>query len=195
VVDSETAKGYGFNKKVTAIRQFGKYLNSVGEDAYVLPEKFVSHDNRKIPYVLTDMELSALFSAIDKLPENRAEPFVTEIAPVLFRLIYTCGLRPNEGREPRRNNINLETGEILITHTKRNKEHLYQCGMDLTLVSQWLGHVNLETTKVYAHADTELKRKAIASATQQSNPLRTSFNPTRFKVTDEEMLKRLYGLK
>lgn len=27
--------------------------------------------------------------------------------------------------------------------------HLYQHGMDLTLVSQWLGHVNLETTLIY----------------------------------------------
>jgi len=39
--------------------------------------------------------------------------------------------------------------------------HLYQHGMDLTLVSQWLDHVNLETTLIYAHADTEHKRRAI----------------------------------
>lgn len=41
---------------------------------------------------------------------------------MLFRLIYTCGLRPNEGRELLAENVNLETGEILITHTKHNKE-------------------------------------------------------------------------
>ena len=39
-----------------------------------------------------------------------------EILPVLFRLIYTCALRPNEGRELLAENDNLETGEILITH-------------------------------------------------------------------------------
>ncbi len=27
--------------------------------------------------------------------------------------------------------------------------HLYQHGMDLTLISQWLGHASLETTLVY----------------------------------------------
>ena len=42
--------------------------------------------------------------------------------------------------------------------------HLYQHGMDLTLISQWLGHASLETTLVYAHADTEAKRKAIEKA-------------------------------
>ena len=36
--------------------------------------------------------------------------------------------------------------------------HLYQHGMDLTLISQWLGHAHLDTTLIYAHADTEQKR-------------------------------------
>jgi len=72
--------------------------------------------------------------------------------------------------------------------------HLYQHGMDLTLVSQWLGHKNLETTLVYAHADTEHKRKAIETATSSSNPLAKKISSPRFTVNDEETLKRLAGL-
>jgi hypothetical protein len=72
--------------------------------------------------------------------------------------------------------------------------HLYQNGMDLTLVSQWLGHAQLETTLIYAHADTEQKRAAIEKATRRSNTLQES--PTaHFDVNDDEILKRLYGLK
>ena len=73
--------------------------------------------------------------------------------------------------------------------------HLYQEGMDLTLVSQWLGHSQLETTQIYAHADTEHKRKAIAAATPQDNPLYSKLNSARYTVTDEETLKKLAGLK
>jgi len=73
--------------------------------------------------------------------------------------------------------------------------HLYQQGMNLVLVSEWLGHAHLETTQVYAHADTEHKRKAIAAATTPNNPLNAQFSPERFTVTDEDMLKRLTGLK
>jgi len=123
-LDNETKLGYGFNGIAGSIRQFGKYLNAIGEDAYVLPEKFGHHVNRLIPYILTDTELSALFASIDKLPTDNAEPFLAEIAPVLFRLIYTCGLRPNEGREILHSNINHDTGEVLIDHTKRNKERI-----------------------------------------------------------------------
>ena len=73
--------------------------------------------------------------------------------------------------------------------------HLYQEGMDLTLISQWLGHSQLETTQIYAHADTEHKRKAIEAATPQENPLTAHLNSARFTVNDEEMLKKLVELK
>ena len=73
--------------------------------------------------------------------------------------------------------------------------HLYQHGMDLTLVSQWLGHAHLETTMIYAHADTELKRKAIEKATSMQSPLNDKSAVPQFDVSDDEVLKRLYGLK
>lgn len=73
--------------------------------------------------------------------------------------------------------------------------HLYQHGMDLTLVSQWLGHSNMETTLIYAHADTEHKRKAIEAAVPNDSPMKELVNPTRFTVDDDEQLRRLYGLR
>ena len=73
--------------------------------------------------------------------------------------------------------------------------HLYQQGMDLTLMSQWLGHANLETTQVYAYADTEHKRNAIAAATPADNFLHAKLAPERFTVSDEDTLKRLMGLR
>lgn len=73
--------------------------------------------------------------------------------------------------------------------------HLYQHGMDLTLIAQWLGHANLETVLVYAHADTEHKRRAIEAAVPESSPMKRFVNAERFTVSDDETLKRLYGLK
>lgn len=73
--------------------------------------------------------------------------------------------------------------------------HLYQHGMDLTLVSQWLGHAQLETTLIYAHADTEQKRRAIESAIDPDSPLKAKLNLERFTVNDEDVLKQLYGLR
>jgi len=69
------------------------------------------------------------------LPSTK-KPFLNEIAPTLYRLIYTCGLRPNEGRELLAENISLETGEILITHTKRNKERFVVMSDDMRTLAR-----------------------------------------------------------
>lgn len=66
--------------------------------------------------------------------------------------------------------------------------------MDLTLVSQWLGHANLETTLVYAHADTEHKRRAIETATA-SGGLPANISAKRFTISDDDTLKHLTGLR
>lgn len=90
----------------------------------------------------------------------------------------------------------IEVPESVHPHMFRHSRamHLYQNGMDLTLVSQWLGHANLETTQIYAHADTEHKRIAISAATPSDNPLISKLNPERYTISDEETLKRLTGL-
>lgn len=90
-----------------------------------------------------------------------------------------------------------EVPENVHPHLFRHSRamHLYQEGMDLTLVSQWPGHAQLETTEIYAHADTEHKRKAIAASTPQDNPLYTKLNSARYTVNDDELLKQLTGLR
>ena len=70
--------------------------------------------------------------------------------------------------------------------------HLYQHGMDLERISQWLGHSQLETTLIYAHADTEDKRKAIEAAL--GDGVTGQLNNAPYTVDDEEILRKLYGL-
>lgn len=72
---------------------------------------------------------------------------------------------------------------------------LYQNGVDLSLVSQWLGHSRVETTLIYAHADTEIKRQAIEKAVPPESELKQFLNAERYTIDDEDLLKRLCGLK
>jgi len=131
-VDSAVVTPRGLTGAAATIRQFGKYLNAIGEEAYILPDKFAPSKTTFVPYNFTDDELSSLFTEIDRLPPYKNEPFFHEIAPVMFRLIYTCGLRPNEGRELLTENINLDSGEILITKTKQKKERIVVMSDDMT---------------------------------------------------------------
>ena len=138
-IGDASASSYDIAQRVASIRQFARYLCAIGEEAYILPEKFAPLKSKAAAYIFTDAELTALFRAIDQLPPTKKEPFLNETAPVLFRLIYTCGLRPNEGRELLEQNVNLETGEILITHTKRNKERLVVMSDDMLAFARKYG--------------------------------------------------------
>ena len=70
--------------------------------------------------------------------------------------------------------------------------HLYQAGMPLALLTEWLGHADPETTLVYAHADTEMKRHALEKA---NSPTAQSPLPAPLWHDREDIIRRLCGLK
>jgi len=119
-IDFESAS---IPNKTTAIRNFAKYMQAHGCDAYELAANGQSREKgRFLPHMFTTEELRALFAAIDKIRPSLHHPYLPVILPAMFRLIYTCGLRPNEGRELLRDNIDFETGAIRIVNTKGKKE-------------------------------------------------------------------------
>lgn len=71
---------------------------------------------------------------------------------------------------------------------------LYRKGVPLPLIAEWLGHSNLETTLIYAYADTEMKRAAIEKATGQNHPLRSTGTFTDEHPLDDDTIRKLYGL-
>lgn len=78
----------------------------------------------------------------------------------------------------------------MLRHTRAM--HLYRSGMPLHLLSQTLGHASEETTRIYAFADTEMKREAMAKA----DALRGgSPPPPAIWENDEDMILTLAGLK
>lgn len=81
----------------------------------------------------------------------------------------------------------------MFRHTRAM--HLYRGGMSLALLSEWLGHANLETTMIYAYADTEMKRRAISKATAVENPLKSGETISEVVMNDNQLMKTLYGLR
>jgi integrase len=131
-IDDETILSpCALNERASTIRQFGLYLCAIDEEAFVLTEKFCTNKTLNIPFNFTDSEITALFVAIDRLPADKGEPFLNEIAPTLFRLTYTCGLRPNESRELLRENVDLKSGVITIVNTKNRKDRIVVMSDDM----------------------------------------------------------------
>ena len=90
-----------------------------------------------------------------------------------------------------------EVPEHLYPHMFRHSRamHLYRNGMPLPLVAEWLGHSKMDITRqYYANADTTMKQEAIEKATSKLNPLINGELDIDWE-DDEELLKKLYGLK
>jgi integrase len=117
--------------KARTIRLLGKHLTAVGKESFILPDKLYPNKSSYHAHVFTDAELRSLFTATDNIENRPKEPFLNETIPVLLRLIYTCGLRPWEGRELLCRNVNLLTGEILITDTKGKKDRVVVMSDDM----------------------------------------------------------------
>lgn len=113
------------------IRQFGKYQSAMGKESFVLPDHFVLGESKFTPYIMTELELSSFFQAVDSLNYSACNPRAHLIAPVLFRLLYTCGLRPGEAREIKTTDVNLHTGEIMIRQNKQHKERIVVMSDDM----------------------------------------------------------------
>jgi len=70
---------------------------------------------------------------------------------------------------------------------------LYQAGMPLELLAQFLGHDDPMTTLVYAHADNDMKRRAIEKVAAVTGSIQRDVEEAAW-VNNDDMIKRLLGL-
>lgn len=117
--------------RIIPIRQLGKYMQRTGKQAFVIPDGLTGRRNRYVPHFFTREELSLFFKASDRLEYSRKSPARHLVVPVMFRLIYTCGLRPIEARRLKTSDVNLATGTIYIRESKGHKDRIIVVSEDM----------------------------------------------------------------
>ena len=114
---------YISESRVTVIREFAKFLIRSGIDAYVLPAGYYANRrSRYVPHIFNDRELKLFFKATDMMPPARNDSFRHLTVPVIFRLLFCCGLRPNEVIVIRNSDVEWDTGAITIRESKNHKD-------------------------------------------------------------------------
>ena len=117
--------------RVSVVREFARYLSSIGVDAYLIPIELTRKTQRHVPHIYTMDELSALFRSMDATKYNPRTPAMHLIVPVIYRLIYCCGLRPIEARRLLVNDVDLNTGAVKILESKGHKDRLIMLSDDV----------------------------------------------------------------
>ena len=105
-------------RRVSPVRQLGKWLVGSGAEAHVIPGGIPSRGPRYEPHIFTEPELRALFASIDACPASDASPTRHYVVPVFFRLLLTCGLRSSEARLLGAGDVDLATGEVRVGGSK-----------------------------------------------------------------------------
>ncbi len=108
-------------RRMGAVKELSKYLISIEIPAYVYPKQKVAPSSFT-PYIFTDEELAKLFNACD----NTKTPNLVrkDVVSLIFRMIYSCGLRASEALALTVQNVDLVQGTILIKDSKFGKERL-----------------------------------------------------------------------
>jgi len=108
--------------RVQVMQIFAEFLVSQGYPSYIPLEK-LKRVSAHTPYIFTRDEIKRLFERIDLLePSNlTTSPLML---PLLFRVLYGCGLRISEALSLLKQDVNTDTGILYIKHGKNDRERI-----------------------------------------------------------------------
>ena len=119
--ESSNNRIYRFN----LVNRLALYMQRCGYEAYYQPKINIKKSQTQyIPYIYSYNELKKIFIAAD---ETKASPQHTNyhlVIPLMFRILYTCGLRVSEMLHLTVKDVDLERGVLTIEGTKFDKGRL-----------------------------------------------------------------------
>lgn len=84
------------------------------------------------PYIFSHDEIHRFFAAADSIEMKRQAPLAYKIYPLLFRMLYCCGMRVSEVTLLRAKHVDLNKGVLTILDAKHGKDRLVPMSDSLT---------------------------------------------------------------
>lgn len=119
-------------KRVNNVRNYLLFLNNYGYSPYI-PRQIKNYHSDFTPYIFSDKEISDFFKACDSLKITNTTTSAY-IYPLLFRILYGCGLRINEALNLKIEDVNLETNCLYISKSKNGGDRLIPFDQSLKII-------------------------------------------------------------
>ena len=103
-------------KRIAIVRQLGRYLRTLGYEAYLLPEGLVRDTSTFVPRIVTADEMSSILSASDSMGADWRS--------LIPRILWCCGLRLGEACRLELGDVDLALGTLLVRHAKGDRTRL-----------------------------------------------------------------------
>lgn len=123
----ETEQASSTNKRIVVVNGFLIYCNNHGLSKVRIPEYLKALPCTYVPHAFTTEELNKFFKACDTynacFPNTIKSTNRLLTIPVIYRLLYSSGIRTCEARLLRNENVNLEDGILNIINSKGPYQH------------------------------------------------------------------------
>ena len=106
-------------------------MNNTGKYAFVIPTTYIPKKKKYQSYIYTNFELQRIFDVIDNKKFNCRYKNCYIVYPVLFRILYCCGLRISEALHLKVKDVDLQNGIIYVYESKNNTDRLVPISEEL----------------------------------------------------------------
>ncbi|MCL2674680.1 MAG: tyrosine-type recombinase/integrase [Defluviitaleaceae bacterium] len=123
--------------RFSIVKLFAEYLLRMGYPAYVPSVTEIGKRHEKfVPYIFTHDEIKRFFLAADSMHPywKTSAPRRHQVMPVLFRLLYCCGLRVSEATGLLGGDVDLRAGILTIRDSKFNKNRYVPMSEEMTSI-------------------------------------------------------------
>jgi integrase/recombinase XerD len=129
---ANSASKHHMARRVQTMKHLGRYQQSLGYLSYV-PDYSIKRPNAEEPHLFTDSQLTEFFEGVDAGVKNtEIYPHNDLIFPVMFRLIYCCGLRSSEACNLTVNDLDFSRGTLTIFRSKGFKDRMLFISDDIS---------------------------------------------------------------
>lgn len=119
------------NNRLYIMWQFADFLVQQGYGSYLSRFK-LRKNSMHIPYIFTKEEMGRIFQRLDRMEQSPCSPFKHLVFPVLYRILYGCGLRISEALNLTLEDVDVGNQMLHIATGKNDKERLVPMSQSLT---------------------------------------------------------------
>ena len=111
--------------RIYLVRQLCWFLIRRGFAPYLLSPHLIPKGRSSfVPYIFTREQIRRLLAAADQIEPHPLSPRRETMFPLIFRLLYGCGLRVNEALHLQIRDVDLARGVLTIREAKFGKDRL-----------------------------------------------------------------------
>ncbi len=113
------------SRRIRLVRRLAIYMARAGHEAYIYPDHLgVGCSDTYQPYLFSEAELARFFARVDQCAPLQRSPHRHRVFPLLYRMLYGCGLRVSEALNLTVGDVNTQVGTLTIRNAKFHKDRL-----------------------------------------------------------------------